>query len=354
MKEIKALNLLLPLELKQDQPRRERNMLGETILVVEDEAIVAKDIQETLQGLGYSVPVIAASGEEAVKEAQRIKPDLVLMDIVLGGEVDGISAADSILVGYDIPVVYITAHADDNTVERARKTHPFGYIVKPFTQQQLNSSIKVALTQWVERQELKTQIEKLAQQIAEAIESFYSFMEKKNERIAQHSKGVSSLAVSIVAEMGYPKAMVDELYIAGIFHDIGKLILPMEIVNRPYNLNAIEMEMFKRHPHLGAAILGKMTRFAGIITPVLQHHERLDGSGYPSGVSGDDIVVEARILAVADTVEMLCREAWVAPALGIDRALEEISKNKGRLYDPDVVDACLNLFNSARFEFKSV
>jgi len=327
-------------------------MTGECILVVEDETIVAKNMQVTLQRLGYSVPSIVTSGEEAIKEAQRIMPDLVLMDIVLKGKVDGISAAASIAGSYDIPSIYVTAYADDNTVERARKTHPFGYIVKPFTRQQLDSSIKVALTQKADRQEFKTQINKLAQQIDEAIDGFYLFMEKKNERVAQHSKGVARLAADIAAEMGHLKMMVDELYLAGLLHDLGKLLLPMEIINRPFNLSAPEMEIFKQHPRLGAEAFIKMTRLTGIITPVLQHHERLDGSGYPYGVSGDNIIVEARILAVADTVEMLWREAWAAPAKGVDKALDEISKNRGILYDPDVVDACIKLIKEKDFKFE--
>ena len=327
-------------------------MTGEYILVVEDEAVVAEEIQESLKELGYSVPVIVTSGKEAIKEAERIKPDLILMDIVLEGKIDGIAAADSIMGSYDIPVVYITAYADDNTVERARKTHPFGYIVKPFTQQQLNSSIKVALTQKADRQELKTQIDKLAQQVDEATDGFYLFMEKKNERVAQHSKGVARLAADIAAEMGQPKSMFDELYLAGLLHDLGKLLLPMEIITRPFNLTAGEMKIFQQHPKLGAAILKKMTRFAGIVTPVLQHHERLDGSGYPHGIYGDNIVMEARILAVADTVEMLWREAWAAPAKGVDKALDEISQNRGKLYDPDAVDACLKLIKEKGFKLE--
>ena len=327
-------------------------MTGETILVVEDEAIVAKEIQEKLQESGYAVPVIVASGKEAIKEAGRIKPDLILMDIVLEGKIDGITAADSIMGSYDIPVVYITAHADDNTVERARKTHPFGYIVKPFTQKQLNSTIKVALTQRVERQEYKTQINKLAQQIDEASDGFYFLMEKKNERVAQHSKGVARLAADMAAEMGQPKSMVDELYLAGLLHDLGKLLLPMEIITRPFNLDANEIKIFQQHPKLGAAILKKMTRFAGIITPVLQHHERLDGSGYPHCIYGDNIVVEARILAVADTVEMIWREAWAAPALGMDKAIDEILQNRGTLYDPDAVDACIKLIREKGYKLE--
>ena len=327
-------------------------MPGETILVVEDEAIVGKDIQQTLQRSGYSVPSIATSGEEAIKEAQRIKPDLVLMDIVLQGKIDGISAAASIMGSYDIPSIYVTAYADDNTVERARKTHPFGYIVKPFTQQQLDSSIKVALTQRVEQREIKTQIDKLGRQIDEAVDSFFLFMAKKNERVAQHSRRVAGLAAAMAAEMNQPKAAADQLYVAGLLHDLGKLLLPMDIIQRPFSLTAPEMTIFNQHPQLGAQIVGNMSRFTGIDRPVLQHHERLDGSGYPHSVSGDNIPVEARILAVADTVEMLCSEMWVTSAAGIDKALDEISQNRGILYDPDVVDTCLKLFKQKDFKFE--
>jgi putative nucleotidyltransferase with HDIG domain len=177
-------------------------------------------------------------------------------------------------------------------------------------------------------------------------------MEKKNERVAQHSKGVARLAADIAAEMGHPKSMFDELYLAGILHDLGKLLLSQEIITRPFNLRAGEMKIFQQHPNLGAAILKKMTRFAGIITPVLLHHERLDGSGYPYGISGDNIPVEARILAVADTVEMLWREAWAAPAKGVDKALDEISQNRGILYDPDAVDACIKLIKEKGFKLE--
>jgi len=326
-------------------------MTGASILIVEDETIVAKDIQGTLQDLGYSVPVIVASGEEAIREAQRTMPDLILMDIVLKGKTDGIFAAALIMECYDIPVVYLTAFADDTMVERARLTAPLGYIVKPFSQQQLASSIKVALTQRAARQEMKTQIDKLGRQIDEAIDSFYLFMVKKNERVAQHSRRVASLAAAISAEMGQPKAMADQLYLAGLLHDLGKLLLPMDIIQRPFNLTENENILFKQHPQLGAQIVGNMSRFTGTASLVLQHHERLDGSGYPYGVSGDNIPVAARILAVADTVEMICCESWTAP-LGIDKAVDEITQNRGILYDPDVVDAWLKLIKEKDFKFE--
>ena len=115
------------------------------ILVVEDERIVAEDIKRSLEALGYKVCSIVSTGEEAVKQAGRYKPDLVLMDIVLKGKMNGIKAANQITSLYHIPVVYLTAHADENTLQRAKITQPYGYIIKPFTDRELYSNIEIAL-----------------------------------------------------------------------------------------------------------------------------------------------------------------------------------------------------------------
>lgn len=115
------------------------------IMVVEDEAITVKDLQMTLQELGYEVPAVASTEKEAVQKAEEHKPDLVLMDIALDGEMDGIKAADQIRKRFDIPVVYLTAHADERTLESAKVTEPFGYIVKPFNDKELLSNIEMAL-----------------------------------------------------------------------------------------------------------------------------------------------------------------------------------------------------------------
>ncbi len=120
-------------------------MAGKRILVVEDVIIVAEDIQKRLKRMGYDVPVVETSGEEAVEKAKDIKPDLVLMDIVLQGEMDGIEAAEKIRSSFDIPVVYLTAFADEKTLERARVTEPYGYIIKPFKERELQINLEIAL-----------------------------------------------------------------------------------------------------------------------------------------------------------------------------------------------------------------
>jgi CheY-like chemotaxis protein/predicted regulator of Ras-like GTPase activity (Roadblock/LC7/MglB family) len=115
------------------------------ILVVEDEGIIAKSIQAILTGMGYAVPAIVSSGEEAVRKTEELRPDLVLMDIVLDGAMDGIAAAEQIHARLDIPVVYLTAYTDRETIERAKRTSPYGYVVKPFTENELHAAIEIAL-----------------------------------------------------------------------------------------------------------------------------------------------------------------------------------------------------------------
>lgn len=120
-------------------------MKSTRILVVEDEAIVAMVIKKRLMNLGYSVSGVAATGKDAITKVEGTFPDLVLMDIMLKGDMDGIEAADEIRKRFSIPVVYLTAHSDENTLERAKQTEPYGYILKPFTERDLSSNIEIAI-----------------------------------------------------------------------------------------------------------------------------------------------------------------------------------------------------------------
>ena len=139
------------------------------ILVVEDEKIVAKDIQNTLEKLGYDVPDIVSSGEEAIATAEKARPDLVLMDIRLKGNTDGVEAAGLIHDRFDIPIVYLSAHADEGTLERAKKTGPFGYILKPFEKKELQTTIEVALHKHKTEKELKQQVSTILRSIDDAV-----------------------------------------------------------------------------------------------------------------------------------------------------------------------------------------
>ena len=142
---------------ENDNDRRGlQNMSNAQILVVEDEYIVAKDIQNSLEKLGYTVPAIAASGEEAINKIREIQPSLVLMDIVLKGTMDGVETANQIRTKFDIPIIYLTAYSDEKTLQRAKITEPFGYLLKPFEERELYSTIEMALyKQEMEKEHLK-------------------------------------------------------------------------------------------------------------------------------------------------------------------------------------------------------
>jgi HD-GYP domain-containing protein (c-di-GMP phosphodiesterase class II) len=151
--------------------------------------------------------------------------------------------------------------------------------------------------------------------------------------------------------MGLPEDQVDGLRMAGIVHDLGKIAVPAEILSKPTKLSNIELALIKVHPQTSYDILKDIDFPWPVAEIVFQHHERMDGSGYPRGLKGDEIFLEARILMVADVVEAMASHRPYRPALGIDKALEEISQNKGILYDPEVVEVCLRLFRNKGYRF---
>jgi putative nucleotidyltransferase with HDIG domain len=171
---------------------------------------------------------------------------------------------------------------------------------------------------------------------------------------ARHQQRVASLAMSIAAELGLSEWRVSGIYIAGLLHDIGKVAAPSEILNKPGHITDNEFEIIKGHCRLGSEILSKVEFPWPITTMILQHHERLNGSGYPEGLSGDRIILEARILGVADVVEAMSSHRPYRPSLGLDKALEEIERSRGILYDTRIVTACLKLLRRNESEFERI
>ena len=165
-----------------------------------------------------------------------------------------------------------------------------------------------------------------------------------------HQKRVSNLAGAIAKEMELSDEMTEHVRIAGLLHDVGKVSVPSEILSKPAALTDMEFGLVKVHPRTGFDILKDTELPAAVAEMVLQHHERLDGSGYPQGLKGAEILLEARILAVADVVEAVSSRRPYRPALGIDAALLEIKKNRGALYDPEVADVCIKLFKKKGFK----
>ncbi len=201
-------------------------------------------------------------------------------------------------------------------------------------------------------EEIRRTLERLRGAMEGTIQAMALTMEMKDTYTGGHQRRVTQLACAIAKEMGLSEEQVEGIRLAGIIHDIGKISIPIEILSKSGRISEIEFSLVKVHPQAGYDILKTIEFPYPVAQIVLQHHERLDGSGYPSGLSGEEIMLEARILGVADIVEAITSHRPYRSALGIDKALEEISRNKGVLYDPKVVDACLKLFSEKGFKFE--
>jgi putative nucleotidyltransferase with HDIG domain len=200
--------------------------------------------------------------------------------------------------------------------------------------------------------ERKQAEEKLQKTINTTIDTMSNIIEAKDPYTFGHQHRVCQLAVSLAQEMKLPQDKIEGIRIASLIHDIGKIGLPAEILSKPTKLSDMEFNLIKSHSQIGYDILKSIEFPWPIAQIVLQHHEKVNGSGYPRGLKGDGILLEARIICVADVVEAMSSHRPYRPALGIDKALEEISQNKGILYDPEVVDTCIRLFKEKEFKFE--
>jgi len=204
------------------------------------------------------------------------------------------------------------------------------------------------------------QLEKELQQSYEKLQKFiegtaYIIMkvvETRDPYSIGHQQRVSKLATAIAQETKLPQDKIEGTRIASLVHDIGKVNLPTEIISKPSKLIEVEFNLIKNYPKVGYDILKKVDFPWPIAEIVFQHQEKIDGSGYPRGLKGDEICIEAKILGVANVVEAMSSYKSYRPALSIDEALAEISKNKNILFDPEVVDACLRLFKEKGFKFE--
>ena len=194
-------------------------------------------------------------------------------------------------------------------------------------------------------QALDESIANLRKALNGSIQAIAKIVEARDPYTAGHERRVAHLAVAIAEEMGLEPDRITALGMSGMIHDIGKIAVPAEILSKPTKLTPTEMTLIQVHPQIGYDILSEIDFPWPIAKTVLQHHERMDGSGYPQGLKGDEIILKARILAVADTVEAMATHRPYRPALGIDAALGEISRGKSIFYDLEVVEACLSQFN---------
>jgi putative two-component system response regulator len=334
-----------------------------SILIVDDDASIGRILGRILQKMdrGYSLALSAEAARRLLKEETF---DLILCDIRLPGE-SGMDLIEHVASEYPNTAVIMVSGVDDpQVVEKALEMGAYGYIVKPFKASEVMINISSALRR--QSLELWSRIysESLEQMVAErtakleetldgVIEVVALSVETRDPYTSGHQRRVAELARAIGKKMGLTEHRVKGIGMAGMIHDLGKLSVPAEILSKPGRLNDMEFTLIKGHPKTGHDILKGIEFPWPIADMVYQHHERMNGSGYPRGLKGEKILLEARIMAVADVVEAMVSHRPYRPALGIDAALKEISKSKGVLYDPEAADACETLFSQEKFMFNS-
>ena len=337
------------------------------ILILDDEKTVQRMLGRLLSSHGYSYSVASDTKEgRSIMEMQDI--DLILCDVNLQGEsgmdfIKYISGTCS-----DTAIIMVTGQDDALLAEAAMDMGAYGYIIKPFRPNEMMINISNALRRRnleiqnrinvsnmeqiidARTQELQMALERL-NKITEGIIHVISLtVETRDPYTAGHQQRVADLARAISIEMGLNNEHVEAIRLAGLIHDLGKIAVPSEILAKPGRLTDIEFNLIKTHPQAGYDILRDIDFPWPLSKIVLQHHERLDGSGYPKGLSGrDGILLEARILAVADVFEAMASHRPYRPALGKETALKEIIRGKGNLYDPEAVDACVKVISSGKF-----
>ncbi|MHB1459303.1 MAG: PAS domain S-box protein, partial [Armatimonadota bacterium] len=201
---------------------------------------------------------------------------------------------------------------------------------------------------------LRIALDRLQKVTGSVIDVIVMAVESRDPYTSGHQKRVSDLAQAIAVEMGLPPEQVEGIRLAGLVHDLGKISIPAEILSTPRKLSELEYNLIKTHSQHGYNILKDVDFDWPVAQIVYQHHERMDGSGYPRGLKGDDIIMEARIIAIADVVEAMASHRPYRPCLGIDLALDEITSKKGILYDSTVVDICYKLFHKQGYELCDV
>ena len=206
-----------------------------------------------------------------------------------------------------------------------------------------------------ERKQAETQVRQGLDSLRRALQGTVAVLantvEIKDPYTAGHQRRVSQLSCAMARELGWSPDRVEGIQVLCFLHDLGKIAVPAEILNKPGKISPTEFSLIKVHPQVGYDILEDIAFPWPVAQGVLQHHERLDGSGYPSGLTAEAITPEAKILAVADVVEAMASHRPYRPALEIEKALEEITQNRGKLYDPDAVDVCVRLLTEKDFRF---
>jgi len=306
------------------------------ILIVDDEPLNLKVLKQVLQD-DYRLS-FAKNGMDALELVKKEKPRLILLDVMMPG-MTGFEVCKQLKDDPDtqtIPVIFVTALADEADESQGFKTGGVDYINKPISPAIVRARVKTHLS-LIHIDELKSTHLELIQRLGRAAEF-------KDNETGMHVIRMSHVSGRIALEMGMDAGFAEQLVHAAPMHDIGKIGIPDQVLLKPGKLDEEELATMRTHPQLGADILDKSTSplIKLAYTVALYHHEKWDGTGYPYGLKGEEIPIEARIVAIADVFDALLSKRPYKEAWPIDKVVEEIKSQSNRHFDPAVVEALLN------------
>jgi putative two-component system response regulator len=334
------------------------DMPSPLVLVVDDDDEIRDILSYGIEASGCRC-LTAESGEAALRVLNANPVEVVISDVRMKG-MSGIDLCRQIKDRFNADVMIITGLVNSFAYEEIIAQGASDLIEKPIRLAEIVARLKRVLFERRTREKLKKTAEELRSNAGRfqkamegSVQAIALAVEMRDPYTSGHQNRVADLARAIGREMGLSEDRIYGLQMASLIHDLGKLTIPGEILCKPGRLSGPEYAMIKTHAQSGYDILKKIDFPWPLADIVLQHHERMDGSGYPNGLSGEAIMIEARILSVSDVFETIGSHRPYRPSLGLKKAMGELAGNSGILFDPRVVSACLDLVEGERFHFKS-
>lgn len=316
-------------------------MSNELILIVEDDHEIANSLSEWLRLMGFQT-LVASTGRAALELLHRILPAMIISDINMP-EMDGYQFYEIVRARPEwttIPFLFLTARSERNDVLAGKGLGVDDYIIKPWSPDEL----LVAIQAKIQRAETVAYTQ-LQRAYKDSLIVLAAAIEARDAYTRGHVERVSVYAVIIGDELGLDERQIADLELGAILHDVGKIAVPESILSKPDKLTEAETLEMRKHPLTGAAMIKDVPYLAAAVPCIRYHHERYDGSGYPEGLAGEAIPLNARILAVADTFDALITKRVYRPPCSLDVALDSIRAGSGWLYDPQVVAAFFRAFD---------
>jgi putative two-component system response regulator len=324
-----------------------------SILLLEDDPFDVEQIKIILDksNIQYEIKEVLKK-DDFIKYLNENNIDLILADYSIPG-FDGIEALNiAQQVNPFIPFIFVSGVMKEEFAIECLNSGATDYVFKTHMKRLIPTILRALReSKEIRRRKIAEEIAresyiKLSKVFEEIVVALSSIAEKRDPYTAGHQRNVSKIACEIAKVMGLPQDKIEGLKIAGILHDIGKVYVPSEILNKPGRLTDLEFSIIKTHSQVGYEIIKEIDFPWPVADMVLQHHERLDGSGYPGGLIGEDMLIESKILTVADVLEAMSSHRPYRAALGIELALNQITMNSGIFYDKSVVDCCVSIFKN--------